>query len=167
MAWAVVGLGLSLIGAGLLVSRLEWEPLWSWLLCVNVMTFLFYGLDKSLARREGRRIPERVLLALTALGGTPLALLAMRVFRHKTIKRSFRVCLGVIVIVQLLAVGWAIYSFVQSGKLEQQESLPQGVFRPDHRMLRSHQEVCLPAPVALQCDGPREGCPSGNRIDSA
>ena len=116
---------------GLLVSRLNWQPLWSWLLCINLMTFLFYGLDKAAARREGRRIPERVLLAMTAFGGTPLALLAMRAFHHKTAKRSFRVWLGAIMIAQLVLVGWGVYALVQTAEVEPTEAAPQGMVPPD------------------------------------
>ncbi len=73
----------------------------SWLLAVNPITFAYYGLDKWLASRFViGRIPEIVLHTLSAIGGSPAALLAMWLFRHKTIKTSFRVLYWSIVVLQ-------------------------------------------------------------------
>lgn len=56
------------------------------------VTFLVFGADKWMAgHARGRRVPERTLLLLSALGGWPGGWAAMRVFRHKTLKGSFRV----------------------------------------------------------------------------
>jgi uncharacterized membrane protein YsdA (DUF1294 family) len=79
-------------------ARLHW--LANWLLAVNLVTFAYYGLDKMLARRLVWRIPEAVLHTLSAIGGSPAALLAMWFFRHKTIKSSFRILFWTIVSVQ-------------------------------------------------------------------
>jgi uncharacterized membrane protein YsdA (DUF1294 family) len=78
-----------------------WLWLAHWLLVVNVVTFGYYALDKWLAAKPWFRIPERVLHMLAALGGSPAALLAMRLFRHKTIKPSFRILFWSIVLVQI------------------------------------------------------------------
>jgi uncharacterized membrane protein YsdA (DUF1294 family) len=62
-----------------------------WLVACNIASFALYGLDKSIAQhRLGRRIPEFTLLLVGALGGWPAALLAQRVFRHKTQKAGFQ-----------------------------------------------------------------------------
>ena len=54
------------------------------MLVMSVVSFAAMGLDKSRARRGGRRIPEKRLflyaLLLGAVGGT----LGMLVFHHKT-----------------------------------------------------------------------------------
>ena len=73
----------------------------TWLLVVNLVTFAYYGLDKYLARMLLWRIPEVVLHTLGAIGGSPAALLAMTLFRHKTIKGSFRILFWSIVILQI------------------------------------------------------------------
>lgn len=78
----------------------------AWLVAVNVITFAYYGFDKFRARRGGRRIPEVVLHGLGLVGGSPGAYLAMRVFRHKTIKGRFRLVFWGIVLAQLLLAGW-------------------------------------------------------------
>lgn len=59
------------------------------LVMINALTFLAFGIDKHQARQNGRRIPERTLLGLSALGGWPAALCAQRFFRHKTRKQPF------------------------------------------------------------------------------
>ena len=80
-----------------------------YLVAVNVVTFIVYGLDKWKARRGRWRIPESALLWLAVLGGSPAALLAMWLFRHKTKHNKFRygvlAILAVQVAVAILLVG--------------------------------------------------------------
>ena len=57
---------------------------------VNVATFLLYWQDKSAVQKHVGRVPELVLHALALAGGTPAALLAGRLFRHKTRKWQFQ-----------------------------------------------------------------------------
>ena len=71
---------------------------------INAATFAIYGLDKLLAVTQSRRIPERTLQFAAFLAGSPGALLAMKVFRHKTSKSSFQFVLAILVLVQVLAV---------------------------------------------------------------
>lgn len=84
-----------------------------YLLSVNLATFIAYGIDKLKARRNGalhnkrhlsRRIPEVALLLLAALGGSPAALLAMYLFRHKTLHKKFRYGVPAILIIQLTII---------------------------------------------------------------
>ena len=60
-----------------------------WLAATGVGTFLLFGFDKWRARRGGRRVPELWLVLLGAIGGWPGGLMAMWLFRHKTIKWTF------------------------------------------------------------------------------
>lgn len=71
------------------------------LLVVNILTFVVYGLDKRSAIMGERRVPENVLLFLALAGGTPAAYAARAYFRHKTIKRPFITRLRWILIVQI------------------------------------------------------------------
>lgn len=78
-----------------------------WLVIINLITFLMFGLDKLLAKRKAahpdvRRVPERTLFLLAALGGSIGALAGMRVFHHKTLHRSFRWGIPAILLLQLL-----------------------------------------------------------------
>lgn len=56
----------------------------AFLLIMSLIAFLFYATDKRKARNGAWRIPESVLLLLGFFGGAFGALLAMKVFRHKT-----------------------------------------------------------------------------------
>jgi uncharacterized membrane protein YsdA (DUF1294 family) len=88
----------------LLSPEVAWTwPAWlgCWLASVNVITFAYYGYDKLRAKGGEGRVPEVVLHGLSAVGGSPAAYLAMWLFRHKTVKGSFRILFWGIVILQL------------------------------------------------------------------
>lgn len=55
-----------------------------YLLLCSLVTFLLYGIDKSRAKRGACRIPEKMLLGASFLGGAVGGLLGMQLFRHKT-----------------------------------------------------------------------------------
>ena len=89
-----------------------WGLLAGWLILINIVTFVVFGLDKLLAKhpRFRQRVPEKNLLLLAVVGGSVGALLGMLVFRHKTLHRVFRVGVPVILAVQLLlAAAIALY----------------------------------------------------------
>jgi len=77
-----------------------------WWLALNLATVLVFGYDKAVAGGKRRRVPERTLLALALLGGSPGALFAMGLFRHKTAKPGFRRTMILIVAVQLVVLVW-------------------------------------------------------------
>lgn len=60
-------------------------------LAASVVVFLLMGFDKRRSHRGGRRVPEATLHLFELLGGWPGSLLASRIFRHKTRKRSYRI----------------------------------------------------------------------------
>ena len=70
-------------------------------LVVNFTTILRFRQDKRRAQAGERRIPEADLLTLAVIGGSPGALLARRLFRHKTRKEPFSTRLQLIAVVQL------------------------------------------------------------------
>lgn len=74
-----------------------------WLACVNAAAFLICGWDKCQARRGGRRVPERTLLWLCALGGSFAFLVGMLLFHHKTRKAKFLYGVPLLLAAQVLA----------------------------------------------------------------
>lgn len=69
---------------------MTWLVIGGGFLALNLLTLLAFGHDKRAAIRGGRRVPERRLLLLAALGGSPAAIAGMRMFRHKRAKAGFR-----------------------------------------------------------------------------
>lgn len=71
---------------------------------ISLVTFILYGIDKRRAVKGAWRIPERVLLFFSLLGGGIGGALRMRIFRHKT-KHWYFVFLNIVgVIIQIAAV---------------------------------------------------------------
>ena len=75
-----------------------------YLIAVNLLTFVTYGIDKWKARKNHWRVREATLLLLAVLGGSIGALLAMKVFQHKTLHKKFRYGIPAILLVELAAV---------------------------------------------------------------
>ena len=61
-----------------------------WFGVMSLATFVVYGVDKRRAKQEGNRISELKLHILSLLGGWPGAIAGQKLFRHKTVKKSFR-----------------------------------------------------------------------------
>lgn len=79
------------------------------LLLVNGWTVLCFWYDKRRAVAGERRLSESNLLSLALLGGSPGALLARRLFRHKIRKQPFSTYLYLIIILQIGAfVGFVL-----------------------------------------------------------
>ena len=76
--WAVVGS--------------PWGLLAVWLVLINIITFFVFGADKLQAKRKEKK----------ETGGSVGALLAMRVFRHKTLHKAFKFGVPLILALQIL-----------------------------------------------------------------
>ena len=72
---------------------------------INAFTILRFWQNKSRAIDGTRRIPEADLLGLALIGGSPGALLAQHLFRHKTRKEPFSTYLLLIAVLQAGALG--------------------------------------------------------------
>jgi uncharacterized membrane protein YsdA (DUF1294 family) len=77
-------------------------------LAASLLTFAFYGFDKSAAIHQRRRTPENTLHLLALAGGWPGALLAQARFRHKSRKVPFQAVFWLTVLVNLAALGWLL-----------------------------------------------------------
>lgn len=71
--------------------------------------FLMYGADKAAANQGKWRTSEASLHTIALVGGWPGALVARRVFRHKTIKQPFRTIFWFTVVANCLALAWFLY----------------------------------------------------------
>ena len=73
-----------------------------YLLLINLLGFVLYGVDKAKSKGRSRRIPERTLLWVARLGGGVGCWLGMMLFRHKTKHNRF------MILVPLWTVLWVI-----------------------------------------------------------
>ncbi|WP_430420450.1 DUF1294 domain-containing protein [Phenylobacterium sp.] len=85
------------------------ELLALYLVMINAATVTAFALDKRAAARGGWRTPERRLLVLAALGGSPGALAARALFRHKTRKAGFSAWLWGIAVAHAVLAAWLAY----------------------------------------------------------
>ena len=79
---------------------------------INITTILAYYVDKRAAIRHAWRVPENTLHGLEFLGGWPGALVAQKLFHHKTVKKSFRAVFWLMVVMEFVAV-WIILQYLR------------------------------------------------------
>ena len=78
------------------------RALFIYLIVINILTFLIFGIDKWKARRGKWRIPEGTLIWMSIIGGSIGALLGMYLFHHKTQKRKFSLGIPAILLAQAI-----------------------------------------------------------------
>ena len=61
-----------------------------YIVVINLVSFMMFGIDKYKARRGQWRISEATLLAVAAIGGSIGAWMGMKVWHHKTLHSKFR-----------------------------------------------------------------------------
>lgn len=72
-----------------------------YLLAINAVTFIVYGIDKYKAKKTKWRIPEATLLLLAVLGGSVGAWVGMKVWHHKTMHKKFKYGIPTILLIQI------------------------------------------------------------------
>ena len=77
-----------------------------YLLAINALSFILFGLDKYKAKKGKWRISETTLLTMAAIGGSIGAWGSMRLWHHKTKHKKFKYGIAVIIIIQ---VGLVVY----------------------------------------------------------
>jgi uncharacterized membrane protein YsdA (DUF1294 family) len=77
------------------------------LLGYNLFVFATYFIDKRAARLGHPRVSERTLLMLALFAGSPGAITAQRLLRHKTQKEPFRTLLMGIAALHVVLLGGA------------------------------------------------------------
>ena len=80
-----------------------------YLVIINMVTFLMYGIDKWKAKKSKRRIRETALLGLAVLGGSIGAWFGMKVWHHKTLHKKFKYGIPAIIMIQLAIIVYILY----------------------------------------------------------
>ena len=84
------------------VLKLPWIV--SYLLSVNIITMFLYWYDKHAATHKKLRTPEIVLHFFAFIGGTPMAWISQRLFKHKSIKKSFQIAFWCVFLLQIFII---------------------------------------------------------------
>ena len=77
-----------------------------YLLGINAVTFIVYGIDKYKAKKAKWRIPEATLLLLAVLGGSIGAWMGMKVWHHKTMHKKFKYGIPAILLIQIALMAY-------------------------------------------------------------
>ena len=83
--------------------------LFIYLVIINLISLIVYGIDKWLAKRKSLRISERSLFLFGFFGGALGALIGMLLFRHKTKKVKFYLWNIVMVVIWI----YLLYKFME------------------------------------------------------
>lgn len=71
---------------------------------VSLSAIVLTVADKLLAKKNGRRVPEKVLFIFAFLGGAVAEFITMKIIRHKTLHKKFMLGLPAIIIVQFAVI---------------------------------------------------------------
>ena len=77
-----------------------------YLLAVNAVTFIVYGIDKYKAKKAKWGISEATLLLLAVLGGSVGAWVGMKVWHHKTMHKKFKYGIPAILLIQIALMAY-------------------------------------------------------------
>lgn len=77
----------------------------AYLVFINVLAFILYGVDKKRAIRHLSRIPESVLLWMARLGGGLGSWLGMYFFHHKKKHSKFMIRIPLWIFIWMIAIG--------------------------------------------------------------
>ena len=72
-----------------------------YLLAINALALLLYGIDKYTAKKGRWRISEATLLTMAVIGGSIGACIGMRIWHHKTMHKKFKYGIPLIIIMQI------------------------------------------------------------------
>jgi len=95
---------IDLMGRG----KLGMTYLYMYLIAINLIAFLIYGIDKKRAIKGRWRISETTLLALSLFGGGIGSMLSMNIFRHKTKKPKFLIGVPILTVISFISIYYVI-----------------------------------------------------------
>lgn len=82
-----------------------------YLLVINAITFIVYGIDKLKAREHWWRLSESTLLFLAIVGGSVDAWIGMKVWHHKTMHKKFKYGVPLIFFIQIALFSFLVYKY--------------------------------------------------------
>ena len=88
--------------------------LYIYLAVINIIAVAVTVHDKLSAKRGARRVRERTLMLIAALGGSPGMYITMLIIRHKTRKPKFMLGIPAIFIVECV-LAWFILFYGHAG----------------------------------------------------
>jgi uncharacterized membrane protein YsdA (DUF1294 family) len=80
-----------------------------YIIAISVISVIICCYDKIAAKSKMWRIPEKVLLMLSAFGGSVAMYITMQTIRHKTRHNKFMVGIPVIILIQIAVI--AVFYF--------------------------------------------------------
>ena len=116
----------------------------AYLLLINIITYFTYAADKTKARQNKWRIPERTLILLALLGGSPAALLAMKHYHHKTRHLKFKLGIPIILIIQIIITFFLYPKYLKY--LIPQHSRLAGAVRPLSQFFKFRHSISPGSP---------------------
>lgn len=79
-----------------------------YLVLINLMSFIMFGIDKYKAKKRKWRIPEMSLLMSAVLGGGLGGFIGMKLFRHKTKHMKFTVLVPLFLVLWIALTVWLL-----------------------------------------------------------
>ena len=86
----------------------------NYLVIINIIAFIVYGIDKLKAKRGKWRITEATLLLLAIIGGSIGAWCGVKVWHHKTLHKKFRYGIPLIIALQTAMVLYLYQDVIQT-----------------------------------------------------
>ena len=75
-----------------------------YIIAVNLVTFVTYGIDKYKSIKRKWRISQATLLTMAVIGGSIGAWTGMKVWRHKTMHKKFTIGIPIVFVIHLFIV---------------------------------------------------------------
>ena len=85
-----------------------------YILIVNVLAFILYGIDKHRSQRKMYRIPENTLLWMARIGGGVGSWLGIKVFHHKTKHKRFMIIVPLWTVLWVMAIVYLVIKYYYS-----------------------------------------------------
>ena len=81
-----------------------WLIALAYIVVINIVAYIMYGVDKRKAKKHEWRTPEAYLIGIALAGGSVGAFAGMKIFHHKTKHVKFFVGIPLIMVIQIAAL---------------------------------------------------------------